>query len=209
MNSTLTIVFQLIVLIFSVMIHEISHGLMALRLGDTTAREAGRLTLNPLRHLDLYGSVLLPLFLLAIGSPILFGWAKPVPYNPRNLRNPSRDSALVGAAGPLSNLAVAIVFGIVIRIMGMAGAETSVGVGTLLPMIVIINLLLAIFNLIPIPPLDGSRLLFGLLGPRARNAEEFLSRYGIWILILLLFLGVLDYILMPILAMLYAIIVGV
>lgn len=208
MNPTLVIVFQLVVLIFSVIVHEISHGLMALRLGDTTARDAGRLTMNPLRHLDLYGSVLLPLFLLAIGSPILFGWAKPVPYNPHNLRNPRRDSALVGAAGPLSNLAVAVIFGIAIRITSLGGGTNTL-IGELFPMIVIINLLLAIFNLIPIPPLDGSRLIFGLFGPRSYKMEEFLSRYGMWILILLLFLGVLDYILMPILAALYALIVGV
>ncbi len=208
MDQTLIIAFRLVVLIFSVMIHEISHGLMALRLGDATARDAGRLSFNPLRHLDLYGSVLLPLFLLAVGSPILFGWAKPVPFDPRRLRNPRRDSALVGAAGPLSNLAVAAVFGIITRIVAAAGDGTSAFASELLPTIVIINLLLAVFNLIPIQPLDGSRLFFGLLGSRAAPWEAFLSRYGMWLLILLLFLGVLDFVITPIIAFLYGFLVG-
>src|SRR3989338_4079103 len=107
------ILFQIIVLFFSVVIHEVSHGVVALMLGDKTAKDAGRLTLNPLKHIDPFGSVLLPVLLLIAQSPILFAWAKPVPYNPYNLKNPKSGAALIAAAGPLSNIILAVIFGIV------------------------------------------------------------------------------------------------
>lgn len=180
------ILFQILVLIFSVMVHEISHGLLALRLGDTTARDSGRLSLNPLKHLDPFGSVVLPLLLAALGGPV-FGWARPVPYNPMNLKNPKRGSGLIAAAGPISNLAVAIVFGLVARALSVSFGGSPIFL--LVNLVIIINLALAIFNLIPIPPLDGSGVLFSLLPRSAYKFQEFLTRYGFFILILLIFSG--------------------
>src|SRR3990167_5811299 len=114
MDQFLILIFQLIVLLFSIIIHEVSHGVMANKLGDPTAKNAGRLTLNPLKHLDFFGSFLLPFLLFMAKSPVLFGWAKPVPFNPANLRNPKRDSGFIGLAGPLSNLSMAIIFSLVL-----------------------------------------------------------------------------------------------
>ena len=113
-------VFQLIVLVFSVILHEVSHGFVAEWLGDPTARLAGRLTLNPIKHIDLFGSIILPLLLVISGSSIVFGWAKPVPYNPYNLKRPERDGALIAAAGPLSNLTTAVIFAVIFRVLGGA-----------------------------------------------------------------------------------------
>ncbi len=177
-------IFQLIVLLFSVIIHEVSHGMMALFLGDDTAEKAGRLSLNPLVHLDPFGSVILPLLLYVTHSPFLFGWAKPVPFNPLNLRHPHRDTALVAIAGPLANISLAVVFGLLIRIF-QGGAFSY-----LLPylsVIVLINLVLAVFNLIPIPPLDGSKILFYFF-PSAK-LEFFLNRYSFILILLVLFVG--------------------
>ncbi len=155
----LDIIFSIIILIFSVVIHEVSHGVAANHLGDPTARLAGRLTLNPIKHIDPMGSVILPAILALSHSPILFGWAKPVPYNPYNLRRGGRwAEAIVAAAGPGSNLAIAVVFGLVIR-AGVVPAEAL----SLAFTIVFINILLAVFNMIPIPPLDGSKVLGPIL----------------------------------------------
>lgn len=182
----------------SAVVHEVSHGLAALWLGDPTAKYAGRLTLNPLKHLDPFGSVLLPLLLILFRSPIVFASAKPVPYNPYNLRDQKNGPALVGAAGPISNIAVALVFGIALRVLmitgNVSGNETATafqaifGGGNLLgagigvtaiifTVIVAINVLLAIFNLIPIPPLDGSKLLFALV-PVREETKFRLEQYG-------------------------------
>ncbi|MDO8574203.1 MAG: site-2 protease family protein [bacterium] len=171
MNEISIFIFQLAVLIFSVMIHEVAHGYVADKLGDLTARLAGRLTLNPLKHLDPFGSVILPL-LLAIpalfGQPaFIFGWAKPVPYNPFNLSDPEKGAAKIAAAGPLSNLFLAAIFGIIIRIVAAADFGGGVLIG-LLSTIVSINLLLAFFNLIPVPPIDGSKVLSYFLPHLAR-----------------------------------------
>lgn len=207
MSTPLLIVFQLIVLIFSVMVHEISHGAVALKLGDQTAKRAGRLTLNPLRHLDPIGSFLLPLFLFLLNGPI-FGWAKPVPYNPMNLKNPKTGAGLIGAAGPLSNILLAVVFGLFIR--GLAASAGGEGISiliSLLQIIVIINIALAIFNLIPIPPLDGSNILFALLPSRYYPIHYFLTRYGFYIIIFLIFLGGFNFI-VPIIGFLYRLIAG-
>jgi len=159
-------IFQIIILIFSVIIHEVSHGTMAYYLGDMTAKRAGRLTLNPLPHIDMMGSVILPALMVFTHSPILFGWAKPVPYNPYNLRKGGRwAEALVAFAGPGSNFILAIMFGWAIR-FGIIPVEAQ-GIAF---MAVYINILLGIFNLIPIPPLDGSKVLPSLL-PRALAAQ--------------------------------------
>ena len=186
-------IFQFIVLIISVMVHEVSHGYVAEKLGDPTARLAGRLTLNPLKHLDPFGSVILPLLLSLLPGGVIFGWAKPVPYDPRNLRRPGCDAALVAAAGPISNLLLAFVFGLLFRFFAPGPGEAAV-VGELFPallaQVVIVNVWLAIFNLVPIPPLDGSKVLFWFLPQGAHEFRAFLERYGFFILLFFIFFGI-------------------
>ncbi len=199
--------FQLIVFIFSVIVHEVSHGVVALRLGDTTARDAGRLTLNPLKHLELFGSFLLPLLLyVATSGTVVFGWAKPVPYDPRRLREPKRGSGLIAAAGPLSNIIVAVIFGIFIRLASFSAALASTPLLLFFHTIVLINLLLAVFNLVPLPPLDGSKVLFAFLPPQYNAIRDFLERYGFTILLLLIFFG--FRLIEPMIYGLYQLIVG-
>jgi len=181
----MTEIFVLLILLYSVIIHEVSHGWAALKLGDDTAEKMGRLTLNPLPHLDLFGSILLPLILALTRSPILFGWAKPVPYNPLKLKHPARDSALLALAGPTSNLILAFIFGIFIRFSHYFTAFQSLNPFFLI--IVQVNLVLAIFNLVPLPPLDGSKILF-YFWPNAK-LEIFLEKYSFLILLLFLMFG--------------------
>lgn len=179
------IIFQIAILIFSVIIHEISHGYAALALGDRTAKYAGRLTLNPIPHIDLFGSIILPAISFLAGG-IIFGWAKPVPYNPYNLRNHAWGPAIVGAAGPFSNLFIALVFGSLIRFMPVVSPEPSfffMNITAVMSLIVFLNIVLAVFNLVPIPPLDGSKVLFALLPYRLRWVEEFLQQYGLIVLV--------------------------
>lgn len=166
------IFFGLLVLILSVILHEVAHGYMANYLGDPTARLAGRLTINPLPHIDPIGSVLLPLLLTITGSPLLIGYAKPVPYNPYNLRGKWGET-LVAFAGPGTNLLLAVIFAMLLRFGGVA---MTTEMATAFATIVYINLLLSFFNLIPLPPLDGSKVLSGLLGTRTvvgRAYEHF------------------------------------
>lgn len=157
-------IFSVIVLILSATIHEYMHGFAANQLGDPTAKNMGRLTLNPIKHLDLFGSILLPLSLVLIGSPFLFGWAKPMPYNPNNLSDRKYGDAKVAVAGPLANLFMAVVFSILIRFLNPASMFFY-----LVSEIVIINLILMVFNLVPIPPLDGSKILAVFLPDKWRN----------------------------------------
>ena len=179
-------VFTGLILIFSIVIHEVSHGYMAENLGDPTARLAGRLTLNPLVHIDPLGSVILPL-LTFFTTGTVFGWAKPVPYNPYNLRNGRMGELMVAFAGPLSNLSIAVVFSILIRAenaYGIFGASAL----QIFAVVVIVNIALALFNLIPIPPLDGSKILFSLLPLRYSGIRNFLEKYSFALIIgLLLF----------------------
>lgn len=210
MDSAIALVFQLAILMFSVVIHEVSHGLAANALGDPTAKDAGRLTLNPLRHLDPIGSFAVPLAAFLLGG-IIIGWAKPVPYDPRNLRvrNPDFGAALVGAAGPLANIALALVFGLALRaspfwLAGLGGAG-----GPLLDIasaIVLINLLLAVFNLVPIPPLDGSKVLFSVLPPQWAGFRIVLERFGF--LLLLVFILYFSSWILPIVAFFFRLIAG-
>ena len=172
-------IFPIAVLIFSVVLHEVAHGYMANYLGDPTARLAGRLTLNPLSHIDPVGSIFLPLILKLTGSPILIGYAKPVPYNPYNLPG-KYDETLVAFAGPAVNIFLALVFGLAIRLFGAALDPALVQAFSI---IALYNIVLAVFNLVPIPPLDGSKILSGLL-PGALGAAYdrfrfFFERLGI------------------------------
>jgi Zn-dependent protease len=179
------LIFQLIVLIFSVMIHEIAHGYIAERLGDPTARLAGRLTLNPIKHLDPVGSIFLPLLLLFTGAKIVIGWAKPVPYNPNNLHKDFKYGPLkVALAGPASNLLIVLIIGLIARIFSGVLDSTTIG---LLGFTALINAYLAIFNLVPIPPLDGSKLLTIFLPPRYGRMVEQVGFFGIFIIYGLLF----------------------
>ncbi len=187
------IIFIVVVLVLSVIIHEVSHGYAAALLGDPTARLAGRLTLNPIPHIDLFGSILLPALLLFTNSGFLIGWAKPVPYNPHNLRWPHMGEAVVAAAGPLVNLAIALISGLLIRASDSLAFITP-GTIELLSTIVSINIILALFNLVPIPPLDGSKVLAAILPySLARvynNFLRFVEGYGFFaaIAFVLLFL---------------------
>lgn len=186
-------IFTLIVLLFSAIIHEVSHGVAAKLLGDDTAERAGRLTLNPISHLDPFGSVILPLILALpalFGAPvIIIGWAKPVPFDPRNLKSPKWGPALVALAGPVSNLLLALFFGLVIRFNLAPPNLIGAAFFSALAIIVWINLLLALFNLMPIPPLDGSRILFSLSPRSWENALIWLERYGFVIILLFVFFG--------------------
>jgi len=197
-------IFYVAILIMSIVIHEVSHGFMAEYFGDDTARNAGRLTLNPLKHLDLFGSILLPAVLVLTNSPFLFGWAKPVPYNPNNLRNRKWGTISVAAAGVLANFLIAIIFGILIRLT--SGITLQPNFYFITSAIVIVNLALAIFNLVPIPPLDGSKILFSFL---PESAFSFIFAYEQYSLVLLLIFIVFfsDY-LYPILAFLFHLITG-
>lgn len=176
------ILIWILAFVLTITIHEAAHAWMSDRLGDPTARVLGRLTLNPIKHLDLYGTVLIPLFLLLVHSPFVFGWAKPVPIDPYNLKNPRRDSALISLAGPLINIAFATVLAILVRLIPDA---TFFNIAY---PIILLNVTIAVFNLIPVHPLDGGKILVGVLpNTEARELDTFLSRYGFMVLIFLIF----------------------
>ncbi len=177
---------QIIILIFSVIIHEVSHGYMAYWLGDPTAKLANRLNFNPVNHLDLFGSFIVPAFLLLAHSPFLFGWAKPVPYNPYNLRNQKYGPALVGLAGPLSNLLLALLAGVLLKALLVFNIDNDFLL-MILAITVFINILLMVFNLFPIPPLDGSKLLFAII-PVSEHTQRTLEQYGFVFLVIFLLL---------------------
>ena len=166
---------MIIILILSVVIHEMAHGYMANWLGDPTARLQGRLSANPLVHLDPMMSVILPALLIVTGSPILFGAAKPVPYNPYNLRNQKWGEAMVAAAGPAANIGIAVLFGVLVRLAG--SLNLSEAFVSLSIQIIMLNIFLAFFNLVPIPPLDGSKILPRLLPYPLRMKYEGFRRY--------------------------------
>jgi Zn-dependent protease len=183
----LGMIIGLAVLVFSIIVHEVAHGYAAYKLGDPTAAYSNRLTLNPIPHIDLFGSIILPAVLAWSGSPIL-GWAKPVPINPYNFRNYKRGMMITAIAGPLSNFTLVLIGCLVYHLVVAFGTSFAPILCPFLELLCMTNLMLGIFNLIPIPPLDGSRILYGLLP--GRWAEDYLSveRYGIFILYGLLFL---------------------
>jgi len=191
--------------LFGITLHEVAHGWVARRFGDPTAMMLGRLTVNPLKHIDIVGTIIVPVLLLVLHTGFIFGWAKPVPISPRNFKNPRRDMAVVAAAGPFSNLAMAVIWALISRVaellapslpwivplayMGLAG--------------VLLNVALFIFNLIPIPPLDGGRVLVGILPRNLANKVDSIERYGSFIplvvlmLVFYIFPGVLSMVLGP------------
>lgn len=190
----MTAILALIVLILSVIVHEVAHGYAANSLGDPTARLAGRLTLNPLPHIDLMGSIVIPALLVFTQSPILFGWAKPVPYNPYNLTNQRWGEALVALAGSATNILLAVIFGLIVRFGASLGFDaTALGLAAT---IAFVNLFLGMFNLIPFPPLDGfTALRAGLPWHTASNLQRFEQQIrGAGALSLILFLLVFSYI---------------
>jgi len=197
------VIFQIAILIMSVVIHEVSHGYAASYLGDETARYQGRLTLNPLKHLDPFGSVILPLILAISHAGFIFGWAKPVPYNPYNLRPGRWSEAIVALAGPASNIILALIFGLLLR-SGISGNPAFVQI---IATIAYINVLLAVFNLVPLPPLDGSKLLFALFPDKLFQIRGFFERYGL--VLVLLFIFFLWQFISPVITWLFRLITGV
>lgn len=189
----LVILFQLAVLAFAITMHELAHGWVAYKLGDPTAKYMGRLSFNPLKHIDPVGTVLLPLMMVMLRLPPI-GWAKPVPVNFQSLRNPKKDMFWVGAAGPFVNFLLAVSFALIINLFGLQHGSL---LSQLLSMAVLINLILCIFNLIPIPPLDGSRMAMSLLPWRYAQSYSKLEPYGFVIIIGLLWFGVLRALVFP------------
>jgi Zn-dependent protease len=199
------IIFSIAVLIMSVVVHEVSHGYAASFLGDQTARLSGRLTLNPLKHLDPIGSVIFPLISYLIGG-FIFGWAKPVLYNPYNLRNQRWGELIVSIAGPISNLILALIFGSMLRFAGTEGL-LSPDLTTILAVIVQINIVLAVFNLVPIPPLDGSKVLLSLLPfHSSQKVRNFMETYGM-ILVIFFILFIWRF-LSPVISFIFSFITG-
>ncbi len=212
----LSIVISLFVFLFAITVHEASHAWTAMKMGDPTASAMGRVSLNPLAHIDPFGTVLLPLVLVAIGAPA-FGWAKPVMVNPRNLRHPRRDNLWISLAGPASNLSVAAASLVLILLMKAVNPGTTAffrsflidrqpfprgfypleGLALVLFYAVLVNTYLAVFNLIPVPPLDGSGVLAGLLSDQAAASYDRLRPYGFIIVLALVMVGVLDIIIRP------------
>lgn len=198
----LQLVFYFLVIIPSAIIHEYAHGAMADRLGDPTARYAGRLTLNPKAHIDLWGTLLMPLllFFLTRGS-FLFAYAKPVPYNPYNLKNHKWGPAMVALAGPAANLLLAVAFALVVRLF-----PTS-AIAIFAYIIVYANVMLLVFNLVPIPPLDGSKILYAILPDSARGVKIFLERYSF--ILLMVFIFFLFELISPVIGWIMTLLIGV
>jgi Zn-dependent protease len=200
LEAVRNIILQLVALFTAVVFHEASHGYVADRLGDPTPRVRGRLTLNPLAHIDPIGSVLIPILLVVLRSPILFGWAKPVPISPNYFRNPFKGMLYVAVAGPTTNLILALLAAGVGRVL-LLGVSVDLARGTsfgdnvlqalfiLLGFFVVYNVVLAAFNMLPIPPLDGSRVLTYFLPPEGRRFMLRIERYGFFILLALIYLG--------------------
>jgi len=203
LNLAQVIAVYAIPVLLAITLHEAAHGYVAMRFGDMTAYAAGRVSLNPIRHIDPVGTLAVPLALLALaklfgGSGILFGWAKPVPVNFGNLRHPKRDMLWVAAAGPLSNLVMALVWALALKVaIAMPDSAFSLPLALMGAAGVFVNVIFMVLNLLPLPPLDGGRILASLLPHRFANALARIEPYGFVILIALLFTGMLGYVLWP------------
>ncbi len=181
MNDSIFI-FQIAILIMSVVVHELSHGYMADLLGDPTPRLQGRLTLNPLKHLELFGSFIVPIITSLAG--FTFGWAKPVQWNPYNVKNKRWGELAIAIAGPVSNIVIATVFGLLIRLYGSLLSDSFIYISTY---VIIINIVLAVFNMIPLPPLDGSKVLFAILPRKLIWIREVIEIYSILLFLIVVF----------------------
>ncbi len=197
MITNVDLILAIPLLFFAVVVHECCHGWVAYLNGDDTAKLSGRLTLNPIPHIDMMGTIILPLILILTHSPVLIGWAKPVPINPYRLNNPIKDMAKVGLAGPGSNFALAILSALIIWLFKITGVDPSTEINALIIKLlyinVQINLVLGVFNLIPIPPLDGSRIVSAFLPTEIAFKYNQLERYGIFIIFFLLSFGFLNF----------------
>ncbi len=194
-----TILFYAIPILFAITLHEVAHGWVANKLGDPTAKMMGRLTLNPIKHIDPIGTVLVPLLLLLMKTNFLFGWAKPVPITWENLRKPRRDAALVAVAGPLSNFIMALIWVALLKLGSVWNVKALLTMGQIG---MVVNLLLMVLNLIPIPPLDGSRVVSSLLPRKASLVYNRIEPFGFFILIGLLVFGLLSAVLIPVVSLL-------
>ena len=205
MHKILLIIIQFAVVLFAISVHESAHGWMANKFGDPTAKLQGRITLNPIAHIDLIGTIIFPIFLAIIGAPV-FGWAKPVMVNPYNLKNPRKDGMFISAAGPLSNIIsgfVGIVLFLILKSFGIVSLYTGGAIEVLsyiLYFFIIINIFLAVFNLIPVPPLDGSGIIEGLLHKEALEMYLKIKPYGFLILLIIIYSNVLNIIANPIIS---------
>jgi Zn-dependent protease len=186
LNSPTEIAVFAICAILAITFHEAAHGFVALNFGDTTAKDAGRVTLNPIKHIDLFGTIILPLVLF-VSAGFLFGYAKPVPVNYSALRNPRWDMVWVAAAGPAMNVLLALVSALLLSGIGALDGETAALVGNALLLSIELNLILAIFNMLPLPPLDGSKVIAAFLPDRLMNAYLRFGRYGMTVLLVLIF----------------------
>ncbi len=205
-------------LVYAIVLHEVAHGWIANKLGDPTARDAGRLTLNPIPHIDLFGTVIMPLLLIVMsGGQFVFGYAKPVPINPSNFREPRKGLALSSVAGPGVNILMAVAFAVILRtafpVLGRMLPEAAwewaaLPVALMLAYGVVINVVLAVLNMLPIPPLDGSRVVLWLLPPRQAMAYNQLERYGMFILLALFATGALNWIVRPLVQPLIRLLLG-
>jgi len=195
------IILYAIPVIFAITVHEVSHGWVANKLGDPTAKMMGRLTLNPIKHIDPIGTVILPGLLILLGSKFIFGWAKPVPVTWQNLKNQRRDIALVAAAGPISNFLMALLWALLFKLTITFTARDShvfYALTTMATAGIFVNLILMVLNLVPLPPLDGSRVVTSFLSPKAGYYYNRIEPYGFYVLIALLFTGILFKVLWPI-----------
>lgn len=203
LNLIQKICVSIIPILFAITLHEVAHGWVAFRLGDPTAKMLGRLTINPFKHIDLLGTVIVPLLMLWLGG-VLFGWAKPVPINYRNLKHARRDIALVAAAGPISNFLMACFWALIFHFT----PHSNIPLSLMSQIGVEINVILCLLNLIPIPPLDGSRVVSSLLPVRFAYYYNRLEPYGFFIILAFYFFGILGAIMMPPLELLLRVLLG-